>query len=321
MDRVIIGIAGKSGSGKSFAANFIKETFQDLNLEVVSFAEPLKQFVSLLQLSDRGKHEPFSLYPDMNVREALQKIGTEAMRNNFKEDIWIRALENRTTGKNIIIDDVRFQNEVKWIHDNGGLVIKIKRDDYGVLSSIDYHESEQQRIYVDDIIENDFGDKFFSDLKNKVSDYFGKGIVAPNKSIVGLISEWLKEFRIDTNGTDSHIELYTGLLFDEINELQDEKAGTKEHFHEAIDVIWVAISLALVSGYNPNQIEQGIKILFDSNWSKAGTLDEAAQYIFENEDTLINPKTTRSGRSMVLTSKGKICKGSNYIKPNFDELF
>lgn len=316
MDRLIIGIAGKAGSGKSFAAKFIQENFPDLNLEIASFASPLKNFITLLQGEIGDKQDKFALYPNMTIREALQKIGTDALRNNFAKDIWIRALEHRTKGKNIIIDDVRFPNEAKWIHDNGGFIIKINRH-RAVLEQIDSHESEQQQLYVDSVVTNEFDDKFGIGLTNAVIDHLDSEIIS-EKSIVDLVSTWIKEFRVDTSGLEGNIELYTKLLFDEIDELQDEKAGTKEHFHEAMDVIWVAISLALVSGYNPKQIEKGIKILFDSNWSKASTFQDAVKYMVNSQNPCHDE--TLSGRTMVLTGMGKICKGANYIKPNFDEL-
>jgi hypothetical protein len=34
---------------------------------------------------------------------------------------------NRSKGKDVVVTDVRFQNEIKYIQDNGGIVIRVKR--------------------------------------------------------------------------------------------------------------------------------------------------------------------------------------------------
>jgi hypothetical protein len=59
----------------------------------------------------------------------LQLWGTEVCRSGFHDDIWIASLENkmRKTGDNIVISDVRFPNEIKAIHNAGGIVVRIKR--------------------------------------------------------------------------------------------------------------------------------------------------------------------------------------------------
>jgi hypothetical protein len=61
----------------------------------------------------------------------LQLWGTEVCRTGFHDDIWIASLENkmRKTTDNIVISDVRFPNEIKAIHNAGGIVVRIKRGD------------------------------------------------------------------------------------------------------------------------------------------------------------------------------------------------
>ena len=54
-------------------------------------------------------------------------MGTEAGRNVFHEDIWVISLLNRAKGKDVVVTDVRFKNEVKYIQDNGGIVVRVKR--------------------------------------------------------------------------------------------------------------------------------------------------------------------------------------------------
>jgi hypothetical protein len=67
--------------------------------------------------------------PKLTPRWILQYWGTEVCRNSFHDDIWIASLENkmRKTSDNIVISDVRFPNEIKAIHNAGGIVVRVKR--------------------------------------------------------------------------------------------------------------------------------------------------------------------------------------------------
>jgi hypothetical protein len=69
--------------------------------------------------------------PNLTPRWVLQYWGTDVLRKGFHDDIWIASLENkmRKTGDNIVISDVRFPNEIKAIHNAGGIVVRIKRGD------------------------------------------------------------------------------------------------------------------------------------------------------------------------------------------------
>ncbi len=82
----------------------------------------------------------------MSVRELLQKIGTDALRDNLHQDVWVNALmvdyiekssECGTSKKgtvvncskypNWIITDTRFLNEAQAIKKAGGIIIRIER--------------------------------------------------------------------------------------------------------------------------------------------------------------------------------------------------
>jgi hypothetical protein len=67
--------------------------------------------------------------PKLTPRWVLQYWGTEVCRTGFHDDIWIASVENkmRKTGDNIVISDVRFPNEIKAIHNAGGIVVRVKR--------------------------------------------------------------------------------------------------------------------------------------------------------------------------------------------------
>jgi hypothetical protein len=98
----------------------------------------------------------FIVYQRMTVRQLLQEIGTDAMRNVIHSNIWVNALfsdykrirgierilkstrseeEQEIDGfkyPNWIITDVRFPNELKAIEDKDGITIRINRDLYHI---------------------------------------------------------------------------------------------------------------------------------------------------------------------------------------------
>jgi len=140
---MIIGFVGFIGSGKDTAADYLVN-FHGFRRD--SFANTLKDAVAAVFGWDRTllegrtkearewreqKDEWWStrLGRDITPRWILQYWGTEVCRNGFHDDIWIASLENkmRKTTDNIVISDVRFPNEIKAIHNAGGIVVRIKR--------------------------------------------------------------------------------------------------------------------------------------------------------------------------------------------------
>jgi len=140
---MIIGFVGFIGSGKDTAADYLVNTH---GFRRDSFANTLKDAVAHVFGWDRTLLEGRTnearewreqqdewwsnrLGRNITPRWVLQYWGTEVCRQGFHDDIWIASLENkiRKTGDNIVISDVRFPNEIKAIHNAGGLVIRIKR--------------------------------------------------------------------------------------------------------------------------------------------------------------------------------------------------
>ena len=154
---MIIGIAGKSQSGKDTTAmmiNFLSQypdasfhTYWESDFPfdwddntIVHYADLLKD-VSEIMLSlprftlqsQRGKSSTIEWLDGMTCREFLQKLGT-AVRNEVHPDFWVRALINRrikNKEKLTIIPDVRFPNEAQVIKDNGGFLIRMERPGAG----------------------------------------------------------------------------------------------------------------------------------------------------------------------------------------------
>ena len=101
----------------------------------------------------------------MTYREFLQKLGTEALRSNLHENVWINALFSDYKAKTVavgtsefditekdelsnwIITDTRFPNEMDAVKSKNGLVIKVERSlklrkGYDTPNETDLHPSE-----------------------------------------------------------------------------------------------------------------------------------------------------------------------------------
>jgi hypothetical protein len=132
---MIIGFVGFIGSGKDTAADYLVNTH---GFRRDSFANTLKDAVAAVFGWDRvlleGRTKEAREWreqvdpwwaerldmPKLTPRWVLQYWGTEVCRTGFHDDIWIAS-------DNIVISDVRFPNEIKAIHNAGGIVVRIKR--------------------------------------------------------------------------------------------------------------------------------------------------------------------------------------------------
>ena len=139
---MIIGLVGFAGSGKGSVGDVLADKY---SFKKFAFADTLKDTVSTMfgwrrELLEgdtdesrefREKVDPFwsaRFDEDVTPRMILQKMGTEAGRDVFHEDFWVHALEKRIQNeKNVVITDVRFPNEVKFIRDSGGFIVRVVR--------------------------------------------------------------------------------------------------------------------------------------------------------------------------------------------------
>jgi len=137
---MLIGLLGKKRSGKDTFADYCCEKYE---YKKTAIAKPLKDISKILfnftdeQLYGEKKEiidENWGITP----RRAFQFIGTDLIRDKFGElikdignDFWIKHFEinyrEMKNNKNIIVSDIRFQNEVDMIKKLGGIIIKIER--------------------------------------------------------------------------------------------------------------------------------------------------------------------------------------------------
>lgn len=161
---MIIGITGKKQSGKSTLSKCIKQNY--LNFIELNFADPLKNSIKeIFNLSEDQINGDLKEINDTKYnftpRELMQWMGTDVFRNTFHTQfpnsppVWISNMEYRLKKlypkNNIIVSDVRFNNEANLIKMYGGYIIKVTSND-NIYSN---HEAENQIINFDyEIINN-----------------------------------------------------------------------------------------------------------------------------------------------------------------------
>jgi hypothetical protein len=155
----IIGFTGRAGAGKDTCAEIVKRHY---NAVSIAFADPLRsmllEMVPGLQIEDlteRGRKEQPIQWLGRSPRQLLQTLGTEWGRQQVCDDVWVRILERRIermqavgrswggdghpTVQAVLITDVRFDNEARWITEQGGEVWEVVRPD---LAPVARHASE-----------------------------------------------------------------------------------------------------------------------------------------------------------------------------------
>lgn len=141
----LIGIIGFIGSGKDTVATILSDKHGFMK---DSFSKSLKDACAMMfdwprnmlegdtnesrewrEIVDPWWAEQLSI-PNFSPRYALQIMGTDVLRNNFHQDLWFLTLRNRirkNPDQDVVISDVRFPNEIKFIQDQGGILIRVNR--------------------------------------------------------------------------------------------------------------------------------------------------------------------------------------------------
>ena len=104
-----IGLCGKMCAGKSFVANRLAEEYE---ATIFSFAGKVKEIArDLFDMQEKD-------------RKLLQDIGKK-MRD-IDKNVWINYLLRKTENiTNVIVDDVRYPNELKALRENGFIIFKL----------------------------------------------------------------------------------------------------------------------------------------------------------------------------------------------------
>lgn len=169
MRRMIVGVTGKKGSGKSELARILvtRRGFTE-----ATFASELKATARRLyglshEQVNGTQEEKEAIDPrwGLSARQILQRLGTNVGRE-VHPLTWIRALERVIDAEPHypwVVPDARFQNEVESLRSRGATIIGIVRPG---LQSSDDHESESGDGIVPDVLV--INDGTLEDLERKV---------------------------------------------------------------------------------------------------------------------------------------------------------
>ena len=139
---MLIGLVGLIGSGKDTVANRLVTKH---GYKRDSFADPLKDAVSKIfnwdrellegntKISREWREAPDEFWSkkfnkEITPRWVLQYFGTEVMRGQMHDAIWVDSLIARYKGEKTVVSDTRFQNEIKTIKAHGGVIVLVKRN-------------------------------------------------------------------------------------------------------------------------------------------------------------------------------------------------
>lgn len=158
---MLIGLVGYASSGKDSVGDVLRI---EHGFTRYAFADVLKDFALELDplLTSIGKTPPWYRLADVvgtyrwdyvkreypSAREYLQLVGA-AVRDKLGPDIWINAVFNAIAASpnpwgNIVITDVRYQNEIDVIRSHFGYIWQVHRPNVGPANAhISEHEWEQ----------------------------------------------------------------------------------------------------------------------------------------------------------------------------------
>ena len=139
----LIGIAGFARTGKDSLASILAHILEEQynQCKISPFAYYLKKDVDSF-LQSRLNISAFTEDPKEKeiIRPLLVCWGTKIIRDKIDKEYWIRKMHSvhavhKSKDIKTIIPDVRFQNEVEWIHSLGGATIYVEREGVGPINS------------------------------------------------------------------------------------------------------------------------------------------------------------------------------------------
>lgn len=147
----LVGLCGYAQAGKDTVASYLVENhgwtrvaFADALRDVLYALNPrLPQLACDYGMDSKGIYRIQGIVDNYGwdwaktnikeIRELLQRLGTEAGRSIINENIWVRLGEEKLEGAGgpVVITDCRFPNEVALVRRRGGKLIWIDRPGNG----------------------------------------------------------------------------------------------------------------------------------------------------------------------------------------------
>ena len=175
---MLIGLCGYARSGKDSVADCMK------GFKKLAFATALKREVQ--RMLDVSSEKGGSVVDDKDkAKYRPMLVAWGQIKRSIKPDYWIRKLAttyNRICAEDIVITDVRYKNEIDWIHQMNGIVIMIARPGVGPAND------EEKRSF-GEILDSDktgidytiVNDGSLADLKLKTKALMNKFLKEPEK--------------------------------------------------------------------------------------------------------------------------------------------
>jgi len=147
---MLIGLCGPAGCGKTTIAEWLRD---HRGFKIVCFADPLYDAISVITgipvegLKDRAKKEAEIPGLGRSPRFLLQTLGTDWGRDMVNSDIWVQAAMARSgDDEDVVMADVRFDNEAAAIQARGGQVFYVVRPGWRCLEPDQASHSSERGI-------------------------------------------------------------------------------------------------------------------------------------------------------------------------------
>lgn len=140
MKKTILLIIGKKGTGKTTTANQVIKNYDGI-AELLSLATPIKTKMNKVIEEEFGKE----YLEDSNLKEKIRPLyqGFGEAGRRIDKTFWIKRvikLIEQSTSDLIIIDDIRFQNELTAF--DAYKTVSVRMDRESIFKGVDTHESE-----------------------------------------------------------------------------------------------------------------------------------------------------------------------------------
>jgi len=184
---MIIALGHKKNTGKDAVAAYLTSQY---GFRRVAFGDKIRRVTEVAfgfteeQMTDREMKEEVEFALGISPRRAMQKVGG-MFRQHVSNDFWIYAVKSRIgwlveQGKDIVVSDLRFINELNYIRQMDGKIVKVNRS--GIIHNDgDKSETELDIVTSWDYVLENIGD--LQELYEKVDEMliaFGWECEPPN---------------------------------------------------------------------------------------------------------------------------------------------
>lgn len=253
----LIAFTGPAGCGKDTAARHLERNHGFVSVSFAhSMKHGLKEMMGLTEAHVNG-HLKEAVIPELgkSPRQMLQTLGTDWGRKMIDLDIWIypvarawedlKANTDDTFHSGMVISDLRFENEARWVRDQGGTVIHLECPDLEKIDSSEHSSESGVKMHPSDgeiINRKSLGEFRFHELLDNAVECLTEP--DPATGIAELqeeISSWADGVFPDRTAEDA----IRKLMWEELPELMLSGAKDPKEF---ADVVILVLDIAHLQG-------------------------------------------------------------------------